>query len=166
MAVQLPWDTITEDVLKVAEVLNDFISTTESKDVNWVIRDENGNVINITTPNFKKWLETNLKNIVSVDTNVITDDSELVLENINIVDTSSKDITLTLPTSPKDKSKIIIVDGRYNAENHPVTVSVGDSKINDEQNDLVCDVNGFYVGLIYDSNAGSWYIYNVTKLAS
>jgi len=96
----------------------------------------------------------------------VSDDIEITPGVQYFVDTSTKDITLTLPTNPEDKSKIIIADSKYNAENHPVTVLVGDSKINGEQNDLVCDVNGFYVGLIYDSNNGSWYIYNVTKLAS
>ena len=166
MAVNLPWTTIKEDVLKVAEILNDFINTNEEKDVNWVIRDEQGNVIDFVIPNFKKWLNTELKNVVKIDSNLITDNAELVLDNLNIIDTSSKDITVTLPTNIEDGAKLVIMDGRYNAENHPVTVSVGDSKINGETNDLICDVNGFYVGLIYDAAEGSWFTYNVTKLAT
>jgi len=79
------------------------------------------------------------------------------------VDTTVDNIVLSLPDTVDDSDKIIIIDARHNADNKPVTVECGNYKINDNANNLICDVSGFSVGLIYDSNNNTWYTYNTVK---
>jgi len=79
------------------------------------------------------------------------------------VDTTIDNITLSLPDSADDNDKIIIADARHNATNKPVTVECGTYNINGASSNLICDVSGFSVGLIYDSADNSWYTYNAVK---
>jgi len=79
------------------------------------------------------------------------------------VDTTVDNIVLSLPDVADNNDKITIIDARHNADNKPVTVECGDYKINDDSNDLICDVSGFLVGLVYNSDANTWYTYNAAK---
>ena len=89
----------------------------------------------------------------------VSDDAEVVPGTQYFVDTSSKSINLTLPAKPNHNDTVMIGDGRNNAQNNPVNVLRNGKLINDKDEDLICDVNSFYVILRYDQN-GSWYVTN------
>ena len=93
------------------------------------------------------------KVLVDSDTNVEKD-------KLYIVNTSTNEITLTLPASPADGDLLWIADGRNNAQNHPATVNRNGKKINENEEDLICDVNSFYIALVFNSSADSWYVIN------
>jgi len=90
----------------------------------------------------------------------VTDDITLETGYQYVVDTSTKSINLTLPATPSDNDLIIMSDGRNNAQNQPVNVLHNGININDTADDLVCDINGFYVQLVYNATANSWYVIN------
>ena len=91
---------------------------------------------------------------------LVSDDSDLKPNTKYFADTDSKAITLTLPSNPKDNDLIVISDGSYNAQNNVVTVNRNNKTINGKEEDLVCDVNGFYVILRYDANKDGWFVSN------
>jgi len=53
----LPWEVITENVINVSEVLNDLLDMETPKDVSWVVKDEEGNIIEVNVPNVAKLFE-------------------------------------------------------------------------------------------------------------
>jgi len=89
----------------------------------------------------------------------VTDDMDINTGVQYFVDTSTKSINLTLPANPNHNDTVMIGDGRNNAQNNPVNVLRNGKLINDKDEDLICDVNSFYVILRYDQN-GSWYVTN------
>jgi len=76
------------------------------------------------------------------------------------VDSLKDTFKLTLPNNPSDKDMIYVMDGNYNAQNNPVTITGNGKKINGKNEDLTCDVNGFYIVIRYSANNGSWYVAN------
>jgi hypothetical protein len=53
----LNWEVINENVLNLAFVMNDILDTVDPKDVSWVMKDDNGNVIDTTVPNLAKIIQ-------------------------------------------------------------------------------------------------------------
>jgi len=96
-------------------------------------------------------------NTVNIDS-----DSNVYTNKLYIVDTSSAALTVTLPSSPAAGEMLWIADGNNNAQNNNVTVARNGNKINDDDDDLTCDVNGFFIGLVYNAN-GSWYVTNANS---
>jgi len=50
----LPWNIISENVLNVAKVLDDLLNTSESKDVDWITKKEDGTIESRAVPNLAK----------------------------------------------------------------------------------------------------------------
>jgi len=92
----------------------------------------------------------------------VSDDIEITPGVQYFVDTSTKSINLTLPAEPNHNDTVVIADGRNNAQNNPANVLRNGKLINDKDENLICDVNSFYVILRYDQN-GSWYVTNAIK---
>jgi len=63
----LPWELISENVLNVSQVLNDFLNMNVEKDVTWVVKNEDGSVTNVTVPNLAKAINAVKDNAVSED---------------------------------------------------------------------------------------------------
>ena len=53
----LDWVKIDSDVVNVSKVLNDLLDLVNPKDVTWVARDSNDNLITVTVPNIAKIIE-------------------------------------------------------------------------------------------------------------
>jgi len=161
------WEVVCDNIVNISQVLADFLDTTHSREVEWVYIDENGNVNNIKLPNLAKVLE-NIKNnssnrATSKPSIFINSSTTLDANTVYFVDTTVDNIVLSLPDNVNNNDSIIIIDARYNANNKPVTVECGNYKINNGTNNLICDVSGFLIELIYDSNNSTWYICNAVK---
>jgi len=50
----LPWEIISENVLNVAKILDDLLDTSNSKDVDWIVKNEDGTVDSKIVPNLAK----------------------------------------------------------------------------------------------------------------
>ena len=61
----LDWVKIDSDVVNVSKVLNDLLDLIHPKDVTWVTRDNNGNIITVTVPNIAKIIENIKVNAIS-----------------------------------------------------------------------------------------------------
>jgi len=106
------------------------------------------------------WKDVNEGNNAGINKAFASDDSDVEADKWYFVDTSSKSITLTLPSDPDNYDTLRVSDRTNNAQNNAVTIDRNGNKINDSDDDLTCDVNGFYVTLTYDSDTGSWYVIN------
>ena len=53
----LDWVKIDSDVVNVSKVLNDLLDLMHPKDVTWIARDNNDNIITVTVPNIAKIIE-------------------------------------------------------------------------------------------------------------
>jgi len=50
----LPWRTISENIINISKVLNDFLDPVHDKDILWITRDQLGNVTEKEIPNLSK----------------------------------------------------------------------------------------------------------------
>jgi len=76
----LPWEIISENVLNISKVLNDLMDTVDEKDVEWVQKDENGNISTVNIPNLSKIAKLLGRKYIGADDNEPTskiDGSEL-----------------------------------------------------------------------------------------
>lgn len=74
------------------------------------------------------------------------------------IDTSKKQITLTLPSTPDEFARIEVFDYSGNAYTNPFTIDAGSKKINDVASKYVIDNNHGGIGLIYID--GNWHTYS------
>ena len=91
---------------------------------------------------------------------LISDNTLLESGKEYTADTSVKAFTVTLPGNPNDNDVIYLFDGAYNAQNNNITVQRNGKTINGKDEDLICDVNGFYIILRFDGNKNGWYVAN------
>jgi len=91
----------------------------------------------------------------------VDDDADVTIPSRTFVDTSDKEITLTLPSDPNDEDLVFVGDGKNNAQDKPVTIKPNGKNINDKSDDLTADVNGFYIGLVFKTD--SWYVLNTNS---
>jgi len=99
----------------------------------------------------------------NVRVNYISDDTDISSDingGVYGVITKDKSINVTLPDDPDDEFIVFFTDVNNNAQNNTVSIKGNGKNINDSEDDLNCDVNGFLIGLSYDDEAGSWYIIN------
>ena len=92
---------------------------------------------------------------------VMKDAGTLSVSRRYAAETIDKSFTVKLPSNPKDGDIIYLMDGSYNAQNNPITIDRNGKQINGKSENLICDVNGFYVVMRYDNNKGSWFMANV-----
>ena len=140
-----------EDVNKII----DNLKTSYNKKITTI----NDNVSNLSTDVTELKSKMNkVNNLLTPE--LITDNASLVSGKEYTVDTSIKAITVTLPDNPNDNDVIYLFDGAYNAQNNNITVQRNGKNINGKNEDLICDVNGFYIILRFDGNKNGWYVAN------
>jgi len=157
------FDIQAQNALNIVRILEDYLSDTE-KQITY----------NYINPDNEVETQETINNLIKV-LNTIVSDSELlkyfyinetgtVVEDrtINFIDTRNEDLSITFPENPIDNEIIILIDNYHNAENHPVTVDFNGKKFNNEDNNLICDVNGFMIVLTYSADTDSWYLINQT----
>ena len=79
----------------------------------------------------------------------------------NMVFTANGAITVTLPAAPSSGDRIRIVDADYGSAGTNITIGRNAKKINNIADDLLLDINGAAVELVYNTAAGNWQILNV-----
>ena len=88
----------------------------------------------------------------------ITDSGSIVAGSKNIIDTSVKPITLTLPASPSLGDEIKIIDGTGNAATNNITINMNGENIEGITDNLLLDVNRSSITLLYYNTAQGWII--------
>ena len=92
---------------------------------------------------------------------VIKNEATLDVSRRYAAETINSSYTVKLPNNPIDGNTIYLMDGSYNAQNNPITVDRNGKQINGKEDNLICDVNGFYIVMRYNGTKGSWYMANV-----
>jgi len=72
---------------------------------------------------------------------------------------STDNYSIYLPDSPKDTDIVQVADYDGNAKNNPVTVD-GNGNTIEGDDTLSCDVNGFFIQLMYNAIANDWKVLN------
>ena len=60
---QVSWEYINENVVNLSKVLQDYLDLDIEKDVNWILRDDNGGIVQITKPNMAKIINTAISSL-------------------------------------------------------------------------------------------------------
>ena len=134
----------------------------DAADVTFEYMNEDGEKLSTSVPNVAKIEDNLIKNGGISKRILVTEDVTLDDYAYYSVDTTDAR-TLTLPAEPVDGDFKIILDYAKNAQNNPVTVEGNGIKIEDEDDDLTLDVNGFFVLVVYNESAGSWYVANASS---
>jgi len=121
--------------------------------------DSSGNVMRIYDGSV--WTDITEEKNAGINKTFIDSNTNVEVDRWYVIDTSNDAITITLPGSPNDQDSLRLADGHNNAQNNNVTVDPNGNKLNDSSGNLVCDVNGFYITLVYNNDAGSWYAINL-----
>jgi len=92
-------------------------------------------------------------------------DTQLAPANIYVCDTEGEmlgedevNYTLTMPLNPRDKDKIIVMDGSSNAQDRPILLKYNGNNIDGLADDVTLDVNYFDVTIIYNATDDNWSI--------
>ena len=152
---------VNDNITKVSdEIKNVQGDTNKLKDLLSKVynKDDVDNIIN----GLKNAVEVRIKEVESsLNIIVIKDEATLEVNRRYAAESSDKSYTVKLPAEPKDGDTIYLMDGSYNAQNNPITVDRNGKQINGKEDNLICDVNGFYVVMRYDNGKGSWFMANV-----
>jgi len=106
------------------------------------------------------------KEFKDLKTIIVSSDYDLVSGNNVVALTDSNDdneeyiYTLTLPENPDANSFIFIQDGSGNASNAPIKIARSDvnSTIDNNSEDLICDVDYFWISLTFNKDSNNWSI--------
>ena len=153
-------EEVSDAVLNNNKILNDYMAG-DAGDVTFDYKDENGDKQSVTVPNIAKLEETILSSGTTVT--MLSDDATITIGGFYLAYTKDKSITVTLDTDVVDGAMMIVMDRHNNAQNNPTTISGNGKKINDKDEDLTCDVNGYYCVVMYDKGADAWYLTNTNN---
>ena len=73
-----------------------------------------------------------------------------------LINATSSDITLTLPSSPNTGNLVAVCDSHDQAENHVITVARNGSKIHSTEEDLIVNIIGTSFILVYIDSTIGW----------
>ncbi len=156
----LPWEVISENVLNVASILNDLLDTSNEKNVDWITINPDGTVDAKKVPNLARLVTKVVNDVGAGYPKRIPNDGDVLSPNVIYITKDDAEKTYKLPNDLTEDAMVIVMDGEYNAQNYPQTIDGNGKKINDGDK-LVCDVNGFYVVLLYSATNDNWYTVNV-----
>ena len=111
---------------------------------------------NVLTSNGNVWLSSSLPasglSYVTKSTTYTTQNNEGVL-----ADTASGAFTITLPASPAAGNQVVIADAGGDFGANALTIARNGSTIDDVAEDLICDINGVSVQLVYSGS--TWEVF-------
>ncbi len=93
---------------------------------------------------------------VNTSTVLISSNTSLLSNTTYMTDVSSSGITLTLPSSPSNGDKIIIIDSEKNSGTNNISVLRNGNTIDKQTNDLDVDVDGARVILTFCTDNTNW----------
>ncbi len=93
------------------------------------------------------------RNVVKIITNYTASPFDIVL-----TDSSSAQLTVTLPASPDRGDKVKIIDARGVASTHSVIIARNGNNINGNTDDIIMDVNFSCVTMTYDDSGNGWHL--------
>jgi len=73
-----------------------------------------------------------------------------------LIDASGNDVTLTLPVSPSEGDIVGVCDYTDSAETNTITIARNGNKIESESEDLIIDINGSGITLVYSDATIGW----------
>jgi len=136
-----------------ALTLNNVILGNGTSAVQFVAPGTNGNVL---TSNGTTWTSAVLPagglTYIYTTTGVTATDKQGVL-----ADTSGGSFTVTLPATPSTGAQVVVADAGSNWGTNNLTVGRNGSTIGGLAQDLVCDISGVSVQLVYDGT--TWEVY-------
>jgi len=93
---------------------------------------------------------------------VITTSTDLTTEStyVQIVNSPSASITVTLPATPIDGQVFRIKDGGNNAVNFPITIAPNGNLIDNAENNATLNTDGGALELVYNNELGSWFVFS------
>jgi len=100
-------------------------------------------------------------NVASYTYSSISGNTSLVASTRYIVDTSTANITLTLPSSPTFGDEIGIIDGTGNASTHAITIARNSSNIQGAASDMTVTTDRAAFVLVYYNAAQGWILTQV-----
>ena len=75
-----------------------------------------------------------------------------------LVDCSSASVTITLPSSPSTGESVVISDFTFSSQDNNITINRNGSNILADTENLILDVNGATVELVYSNSTVGWMV--------
>jgi hypothetical protein len=88
--------------------------------------------------------------------NLNDDQREIPSSFYYIVDTRLKSLFVKLPKNPSIGDPIFLFDGYHSFLNNPLILCVNGNRIMGVNENLICDVNGAHLGLIFTGGEEGW----------